>query len=132
VGNPAGGKWIGESHLIQFGADDLRLIRRTTAQWAARAGLAVRRADDFVIAVSEIATNAVRHGSSRAVLRLSTESDGTVAVAEVRDRGLWVTPDRAEEQGRMGLALAHRVCDEVDIRAESSGTTVLLRMGVSD
>lgn len=44
---------------------------------------------------------------------MSTESDGTVAVAEVRDRGLWVTPDRAEEQGRMGLALAHRVCDEV-------------------
>jgi anti-sigma regulatory factor (Ser/Thr protein kinase) len=130
VGNPAG--WIGESCLIQFGADDLRLIRSATAQWAARAGLAVQRADDFVIAVSEIATNAVRHGSPRAVLRLSTESDGTVAVAEVRDRGLWVTPGRAEEQGRMGLALAHRVCDEVDIRAGSSGTTVLLRMEVSD
>jgi anti-sigma regulatory factor (Ser/Thr protein kinase) len=44
-----------------------------TAQWATRAGLSAGRTDDFVIAVHEIAANAVRYGSpaARLLLRMS-------------------------------------------------------------
>ncbi len=48
---------------VRFSADDLRPVRQVTAAWAARAGLPAARAEDLVIAVSEIAANAVRYGS---------------------------------------------------------------------
>jgi anti-sigma regulatory factor (Ser/Thr protein kinase) len=54
---------------LRFSVDDLRRVRRGTAEWADRAGLPPERADDFVIAVSEIATNAVRYGSPATGLR---------------------------------------------------------------
>lgn len=119
--------------LMRFCAADLRLVRRVTAQWAARAGLSAERVVDFVIAVSEIATNAIRYGSPTALLALRAKEDSAV-LAEVSDSGLWelgTGPADAEGRGRMGLALAHRVCDEVDIRTGRSGTTVVLRMSVA-
>jgi anti-sigma regulatory factor (Ser/Thr protein kinase) len=50
-----------------------------------QAGLSAGRAEDFVIAVSEIAANAVRYGSPAARLRVA----GGAAQAEVRDSGCW-------------------------------------------
>ena len=116
---------------LRFGADDLRQVRRMTAQWAARAGLRDSRADDFVIAVNEIATNAVRYGSpaARLLLRVTGEK---MAEAEVRDVGRWQARTRTApataERGGMGLPLVRRVCDAVEIRAGDDGTTVTLRM----
>jgi anti-sigma regulatory factor (Ser/Thr protein kinase) len=134
VGRPADEVTLSEPCLVRFGAEDLRLVRQMAARWAAQAGMTEERADDFVIAVSEIATNAVRHGSPQAMLWLCTEGQDVV-LAEIRDRGRWATPGLAEAgaggRGRMGLALARRVCDEVDIRAGSNGTTVRLRMSLS-
>jgi serine/threonine-protein kinase RsbW len=114
---------------VRFGADDLRSVRRVTARWAVRAALPAARAEDFVIAVSEIAANAVRYGSPTArLLRVA----GGAATAEVRDSGCWrpaAGPASANgRSGGRGLALARRVCDEVGIRAGAGGTTVLLRM----
>jgi serine/threonine-protein kinase RsbW len=86
-----------------------------TAARAARAGLPAARAEDFVIAVSEIAANAVRHGSpaTRLLLRVA----GGAAQAEVRDSRCWrpaagTTSGNGRSGGR-GLALARLVCDEV-------------------
>ena len=42
------------------GADDLRPARRVTARWAVRAALPAARAEDFVIAVSEVAARCGR------------------------------------------------------------------------
>jgi serine/threonine-protein kinase RsbW len=120
------------SRRIRFSAGDLRRVRLETARWAATTGLTSERVDDFVIAVSEIATNAVRYGSPQAQLELRGGAGNTV-LAEVRDTGRWevgVRPKEAEGRGRMGLALARRVCDEVDIRPDLSGTTVILRMNL--
>ena len=50
-------------YAVSFRADDLRQLRHAVVGWAARAGLRGQRAADFVIAVHEIATNAIRHGS---------------------------------------------------------------------
>ncbi len=120
---------------MRFSADGLGQVRRVTARWAARAGLPAGRVDDFVIAVSEIAANAVRYGSPAA--RLLLQGTGRATVAEVRDSGYWPRPgtEAASAGGRsggMGLALARLACDEVEIRAGTGGTTVLLRMSLLD
>jgi anti-sigma regulatory factor (Ser/Thr protein kinase) len=115
---------------LRFGAGDLRQVRQVTAAWAARAGLPPDWADDFVIAVHEIAVNAVQHGSPAARLLLRV-AGGTVAEAGIRDSGRWQPAAAAPADGGpggMGLALAHRICDEVEIRAGRGGTTVRLRM----
>jgi anti-sigma regulatory factor (Ser/Thr protein kinase) len=119
---------------VQFSIDDLREVRRVTAQWAARAGLPAHRADDFVIAVNEITTNAVRYGSPVARLELRV-AGGCAVEAEVGDDGCWLPGPRTpagHERGGMGIAVARRVCDAVDIQAGADGTTVILRMRLPD
>jgi anti-sigma regulatory factor (Ser/Thr protein kinase) len=116
---------------MTFRAADLPLVRRRTASWARRAGLAADVADDFVIAVNEIATNAVRHGSPEATLRLWAE--GRAALAEISDEGHWPgasgsVPKRPAEHGGMGLEVARMVCDDLRIQSTRSGTQVQLRM----
>jgi serine/threonine-protein kinase RsbW len=116
---------------MAFRAGDLPLVRRRTASWALRAGMPADTADDFVIAVNEIATNAVRHGSPEATLRLW--ADGRACLAEIRDQGRWPgaggsVPRRPAEHGGMGLEVARMVCDDLRIQANRSGTAVRLRM----
>jgi len=120
-------------YLIRFSVGDLRRVRQETARWMATTGLTSGRVADFVIAVSEIATNAVRYGSPQAQLELRSGTGNTV-LAVVRDTGRWETgvrPGEAEGRGRMGLALARRICDEVDILTGLSGTTVIMRMSLT-
>jgi len=116
---------------MTFRAAGLPLVRRRTASWALRAGLTADVADDFVIAVNEIATNAVRHGSPEATLRLWAES--RAALAEIGDQGHWPgasgsVPKRPAEHGGMGLEVARMVCDDLRIKTTGSGTQVRLRM----
>src|SRR6266480_3568746 len=119
-------------YAVRFSADDLRQVRRAVAEWAAQAGLPEERAADFLIAVNEIATNAIRHGSPLAWLDLQI-GGGTTAQAEVRDSGHW-PPGPADgldlDGAGMGLRLVRRVCDDVVIRRGADGTTVILRMGL--
>src|SRR5450755_2960708 len=115
---------------MDFTAADLPRVRRFTVTWAAKAAMSADAADDFVIAVNEIATNAVRHGSPEASLRLW--ADGRAGLAEIRDQGHWPgamtptpLPRRAAEQGGMGLEVARMVCDGLQINATEAGTAVL-------
>lgn len=112
----------------RFGVDDLRALRAMVTDWVARAGLAAERAEDFVLAVNEIATNAVLHGSPAAVLRLSAAEPDTVQ-AEICDTGPGMPAARpAGDQGGWGLGVARQVCDEVAVATGGGGTTVVLRM----
>jgi len=108
---------------VRFRADDLGPVRRVTARWAVQAGLPAARAEDFVIAVSEIAANAVWYGSPTA--RLLLRAAAGAAQAEVRDSGCWRPAAGADfgngRSGGRGLALARRVCDELRIRAGAGG-----------
>jgi serine/threonine-protein kinase RsbW len=120
-------------YAVRFRIGDLRQVRRAVAEWAAQAGLRGQRAGDFVIAVNEIATNAVRYGSPVAWLELKVA--GPAAQAEVRDSGHWPSdPARAPDpdSGGMGLPLAREVCDDVAIRRSAGGSTVILRMCLPD
>ena len=119
-------------YAARFGAGDLRRVRRAVAEWAVQAGLRGRRAGDFLIAVDQIASNAVWRGSPTARLKLQV-AGGTVAQAEVRDSGpLPPGPSAAPAPGglAMGMQVARRVCDEVTIRHSPKGSTVTLGMSL--
>ena len=116
-------------YAVSFSAGDLRQLRHAVADWAARAGLQGQRAADFVIAVHEIVTNAIRHGSP--VARLALQIAGTAAQAEVRDSGHWPPkpPAATPPAGLgMGLHVARQVCDQVTIHRGATGSTVVVQM----
>src|SRR5689334_12729606 len=120
-------------YAVSFSADGLRQLRHAVAAWAAWAGLHGQRAADFVIAVHEIATNAIRHGSP--VARLALQTAGTAAQAEVRDSGHWPPQPLAATAPAgpgMGLHVARRVCDQVTIHRGATGSTVILQMNLPD
>jgi len=99
----------------------------------APARLPPERVEDLVLAFSEVAANALVHGSGATFVRVwATEG---VAVCTVTDEGTaftdllagYVPPARAElvERGK-GLWVSRQLCDEVDIWPCESGLTVRL------
>jgi serine/threonine-protein kinase RsbW len=102
-------------------------LRHTVASEAGAAGLAGDRLDDFVVAVNELLTNAVRHGGGTGQLTLLAV-DGSV-VCEVRDHGTGldrVVPPRpaADELGGWGLFLVRELTDTCEIKTGPDGTAV--------
>lgn len=109
-------------------ADDpagVRAARRATTRvvsgWAARPGVV----DDACLVVSELVSNALRHGRSDAVLRLRYE-DGRLRV-EVLDEDtrlpVLVVPDSESLSGR-GLALVAALATLWGAERSASGKTV--------
>ncbi|GLY90832.1 hypothetical protein Airi02_087610 [Actinoallomurus iriomotensis] len=123
------GDQVDEMH---FTVDHLPGVRRFVAAHARKCGLDEESVGDLVIAVNEIATNGVRHGSPNAELRM-WESNGRV-YAEVRDQGHWVpsdagdAPPSSDAEGGMGLWVTRQICSAVHIIAGERGTTVRLEM----
>jgi len=96
-------------------------VRRTIGSLALEAVLPRSRADELVLAVNEIATNAIVHGRSPATVRAWRLDDELVF--EVSDSGSGIkdvlagqlTPSKAGLGGR-GLWLTRLLCDAVEIR----------------
>lgn len=111
---------------------DLARIRRFVADHAAAAGFGRQRAQDVVLAVSELVTNTVTHGGGRGVLRIWRE--GVALVYECRDRGRIREPlvgrrrPAAGEIGGRGLWLVNEVCDLVQLRSSAAGTVVRVHL----
>jgi anti-sigma regulatory factor (Ser/Thr protein kinase) len=105
-------------------------LRQMVAQHATRAGLPRARCDDFVLAVAEVASNAIEHGVPPACVQLWTTS--TVVICQITDSG-WHTqplagllpPPATQPRGR-GLWMAHQLCDEFYLWPRP--TTVRLQM----
>jgi anti-sigma regulatory factor (Ser/Thr protein kinase) len=92
AGDPAhGGGLLLE---VEFAAGSLYLLRQAVAVRAAAAGMGEARAQDVVLAVNELASNAIRHGAGRGRLRMWGQ-DGAVC-CQVEDAG------RAPRGGRPG------------------------------
>ena len=101
---------------------------------ATRAGLGPDRLEDLLLAFTEVATNALVHGSSVAKARVWA-SNGTV-VCTVSDTGSGmddplaglVPPPREEDldPGGLGLWVARQLCDAVDLIPGPEGLTVRL------
>lgn len=111
----------------------LPALRRSVRAAAEAAGLApAERVDDMVLAASEIGANSVLHGGGSG--RLAIWSDASALWCEVSDAGHIDDPligrrrARLDDQGGRGIWIAHQVCDLVQVRTGTAGTTVRLRM----
>lgn len=90
-------------------------------------------AEDFLLAIDEMTSNALRHGSAPVGLSLWMSDDRIVCT--ITDQGLgWddpfagYGPAHGEDlsRGGMGLWLARQLCDHVDITQDAAGTAVRL------
>ena len=113
-----------------FLAADIREVGRQVRRFAVTSGLHPDRATDLVWAVTEVATNSIRHGGGRGTLRLWRQGDSMIS--EVTDAGHITdsmvgrrAPSPASETGR-GLWLANQLCDLLQVRSGPGGTTVRL------
>jgi anti-sigma regulatory factor (Ser/Thr protein kinase) len=93
--------------------------------------------EDFLLAVDEMTSNALRHGRPPVGLRLWIGPDRVVCT--ITDHGAgWddpfagYGPAHGEDlsRGGMGLWLARQLCDHVDISADSEGARVRLTVRV--
>ena len=114
-----------------FGAWALNEIRASVETAMLAIGFGHDRAEDVVLAVNELATNAVEHGAGDAEICLWTDADGFVV--EVHDRGFLrnplpglVAPRPAEPRGR-GVWIARQLCDSLHVWSDAAGTHVRLR-----
>lgn len=121
----------------RFDAEEITTLRHEVSRAATGAGLRAQRLEDFVLAVNEIVTNAVRHAGGHGRLRMWL--DGLTLRCEVVDQGGGMTEDRDEGtvlppsyavSGR-GLWLARHLCDALTVATGPEGTTVTLASAVS-
>jgi serine/threonine-protein kinase RsbW len=121
-----------------FDGGRLTSVRHIVAGCATTSGLRCARLEDFVLAVSEIMTNVVRHGGGTGSIALSIADH--VLTCVITDQGSGVPahflserplPATAEPGGR-GLLVARRLCDDMTVTTGRAGTTVRLVMSVPD
>jgi len=117
-----------DATVIPFDAARLRRARRSSAEYAERAGMADERVDDVLLAVGEMAANSLRHGGGSGVLRLW--SDAAHVVFEVADAGViddplvGRTPATPGQLTGRGLLMVNHLADLVRMHTTSDGTVV--------
>ncbi|MDG4824755.1 ATP-binding protein [Asanoa sp. WMMD1127] len=109
-------------------AGDLAAVRAFVRTRAEAHGLAPDRADLLVLAVSELATNTLQHGTGGG--RVTVWARDGQLVCEVLDQGPArdfgrAMPPADAVRGR-GLAIVERVCDDVSSTTGAHGTVVRL------
>lgn len=126
---PEPGTGVGQ---MGFGPDGLVSARGLVFDHARAAGLGPARAAELVTALNEVATNSIRHGGGRGILRVWQEH--SALICEVRDKGHFDKPLADRERpshdisAPRGLWLANQLCDLVQIRNLPEGTVVRLHM----
>lgn len=121
-----------EAQAIPILPAGLIALRAAVARRGDRAGLPASRRDDLVLAVNELATNAIRHGGGAGMLRM-WETAGAL-VCEVTDAGCIDHPlagrelPRPGQIGRYGLWLVNQLCDLVEQRTTPAGNVVRASM----
>jgi anti-sigma regulatory factor (Ser/Thr protein kinase)/anti-anti-sigma regulatory factor len=117
-----------------FDAGSLYALRAAVAAHATEAGLAPGRADDLVIAVHELAANAVRHGAGHGRLRI-WRSEAALR-CEITDDGLPEAPKQAAEPWRAepghGLSLVRQVADQTTVQTGRDGTSATISFALAE
>ena len=127
-----------------FDGDSLYPLRAAVAAHGSQAGLSEGRTRDLVLAVHELAANAVRHGAGQGRLRLWATPEAVRC--EVSDDGAADGPDGPGADGPgaesaeaalwhvepgHGLWLVRRIADGASVQSDPSGTVaaVSFRLG---
>ena len=109
-----------------FDGDSLYALRAAVAAHGSQAGLSDGRTRDLVLAVHELAANAVRHGAGQGRLRMWATAEGVRC--EVTDEGADGTGEEPAEapvwrvEPGHGLWLVRRIADGASVRSDPSGT----------
>lgn len=113
---------------VRFAKDGLAAVRELARRHAELAGLSAERAGDLVLAVTEMASNSVRHGGGGGTLEI-WQRDGRV-VCQTRDAGHVEDamagrrrPGIQQAAGR-GMWIIQQVSDLVQLRSAADGTTL--------
>jgi anti-sigma regulatory factor (Ser/Thr protein kinase) len=116
----------------EFTGDSLRRIRDLVDQTARLAGVSTTNVHNLVIAVSELAANAVRHGGGHGRIVIEQTDDGVCV--EVSDHGPGLPEHVSHElpppdavSGR-GLWMVRNLCRDLHISSTARGVTVRLFM----
>jgi anti-sigma regulatory factor (Ser/Thr protein kinase) len=127
-----------------FDASSLSALRASTQACAAQAGMPAERAADVVIALHELAANAVRHGAGSGRLRIWDHADALYC--RVDDDGSVAEPppgaigagsarqnlaDRWPREPGHGLWVARKVADQMTLRSDARGTSVVITFSLS-
>jgi anti-sigma regulatory factor (Ser/Thr protein kinase) len=115
-----------------FDAGGLPAVRLLVRELGEKARLDAARVGDLVLAADEVASNSVRHGGGRGILRIWLDPEAVVC--DVRDGGRLDDPmvgrrrPRPEQAGGRGLWMANQLCELLQIRSSNAGTTVRLHV----
>ncbi|WP_262284851.1 ATP-binding protein [Micromonospora sp. MA102] len=113
-----------------FDQAEVTALRHSVTSCSHAAGLTGQRLDDFVLAVNELITNAVRHGGGQGRLRLWRRPGELIC--EVADHGQGISVRRLSERARpapdtaggWGLWLARELSDTMAVETGEAGTIV--------
>ena len=124
---------------LAFDADTLSDLRKAVRAAAVAAGLPGERADEVVLAVHELAANAVRHGGGAG--RAWLDVTAGYLSCQVSDAGPGSPAGRARSDGGdpalpwpfrpgHGLWLVRNVADHLSVQADPRGSAVTVAFGL--
>ena len=125
---------VDDVHEITFNVRNLDEVRTRVSKHASADGLDRTRTEDLVLSVNELATNSLRYGGGRGLLRIWREN--STMLCEVRDAGLIDIPlvgrrrPNPGQEGGFGMWLVHQLCDLVQLRSFAEGSVVRLHMHI--
>lgn len=126
---------------LAFDADTLADLRRAVLAVAVAAGLPGERADEVMLAVHELAANAVRHGGGAG--RAWLDVTAGYLSCQVSDTGPGSPGDRARSDGAgpglpwpfrpgHGLWLVRNVADHLSVQTDPHGSEVTVAFRLPD
>ncbi|MBV8430182.1 MAG: sensor histidine kinase [Solirubrobacterales bacterium] len=111
-----------------FGLEELQAVRGLVTDEAGAAGLRRDRIQDLVLAISELATNTIRHGRGSGILRVWRRPDRIICQVEdgghIRDPLAGRRAPAPDAAGGIGLWAVNQLCDLVEVHSSPRGTTV--------
>jgi anti-sigma regulatory factor (Ser/Thr protein kinase) len=125
----------GHAVALGFAVGELARLRALVAVNARAAGVAHHRISDLVLAVDELATNAIRYGQGSGILRLWWTTRHFLC--QIEDRGQiqdLLAGQRApapDFSAGCGLWIVNQLCDLVEVRSTSAGTTIRVHAELS-